>query len=209
MSRPFDIVVVASRRRKALILAHLDAVDHVVSWTPDYPMPNGYSTPIQHSGLAENIGQYRCFRGHQDALSKSTAPVSLVLEDDAAPNRPEWLSFTERASALLDEYEVVSLHSRDTKGRPFQRKDIRGIEVLVPSGKWRAPHAKIDLVWALGSLAYLIRQDARESLLKMEWDGLPIDLLIANRFKFCTLADTPFNHDRSEGSLLEPGIGNG
>jgi|FLYK01.1.fsa_nt_gi hypothetical protein len=185
----FDIVVVANYHRKPLILDHLGGIPHKVSYTPDYPLPSG-----MRKG---DLGPYRCFRGHQDALKLSRTKETLVFEDDAVPNRPDWLDVVRKSIPLLAEAEIVSLHSRDYDPVQFRK-------VLAPDGTaFLAPNSPGREVRPLGSLAYLIREDAKKRFLEMIFDGYPMDLLIANRFSFRTICHSPFNHDRSQGSLVD------
>ena len=42
-----------------------------------------------------------------------------------------------------------------------------------------------------------------ENVLSWNYVGDPIDTLLVNALNFCLLEKSPFNHDRSEGSLLD------
>ena len=177
------------------MLEWLDGVAHRVSCTPDYELPAGFTTDVR---LAEynQVGAYRCFRGHQDALGLAPDGPVLVLEDDAAPNVADWLTIAASAAASLDDLDVVSLHGRGFDPAQFERRTvIAGRDVLVPRFG-RGP------VRVFGSLAYLIRGAAARRLRAMRYDGVPVDLLLPNRFRFCLLHPSPFDHDRRHPSLV-------
>jgi hypothetical protein len=72
---------------------------------------------------------------------------------------------------------------------------VDGRDVLVPRF-WRGP------VRVFGSLAYLIREAAARRFRAMAYDGVPVDLLLPNRFKFCLVHPSPFDHDRRHPSLV-------
>jgi hypothetical protein len=190
-----SVVVVANRHRPALVLGALADIDHHVSLTPDYDLPAGFSTGI---GLASynQVGAYRCFRGHQDALALSRGDVVLVLEDDAMPNTPDWWSIVTSLAAWPSDLDIISLHGRGFDPAAFEQRGVFSERtVLVPRFS-RGP------VRVFGSLAYLIRGAAKQRLMTMRYDGLPVDLLLANRFKFCLLHPSPFAHDRRHASLV-------
>jgi hypothetical protein len=190
-----SIVVVANPHRPAVVLDALAGAEYKVNVTPDYELPAGFTTAI---GLAayNQVGAYRCFRGHQDALGLAPGDAVLVLEDDAMPNTPAWLEIADAASALLADVDVVSLHGRGLDPARFeQRAVVAGRDVLEPRF-WCGP------VRVFGSLAYLIRAGAARRFMAMHYDGLPVDLLLANRFKFCLLHPSPFDHDRRYPSLV-------
>jgi hypothetical protein len=189
------IVVVANPHRPALVLDSLDGVEHVVSSTPDYELPPDFTTDI---GLASynQVGAYRCFRGHQDALGRASGDAVLVLEDDAVPNTHDWLSIVQSAAATLRDFDVISLHGRGFDPDKFERRaTLEERDVLVPRF-WCGP------VRVFGSLAYLIREGAVRRFTNMVYDGVPVDLLLPNRFKFCLLSPSPFDHDRRYPSLV-------
>ena len=208
----FDIMVVANRHREPLAARHLKGIPHEVSWTPDYPLPSGFRCRKEYVGLVDgaggilarhHIGHNRCFRGHQDAARKAVTPIALIMEDDAVPNRPDWLDVAAAAAGLCGRFEVVSLHARGLERSCWIPITVeRAGEFLVPAGKWRAPHAQFPMAWALGSLAYFMTREAREKLLAMSYDGYPMDLLIANRFSFCAISESPFDHGAGEKSLI-------
>ncbi len=190
-----SIVIVANPHRPALVLESLDGVDYRLSCTPDYELPTDFATPF---GLAANnqTGAYRCFRGHQDALGLATGSPILVLEDDAVPNTRDWLSIVSAVSTAVTDVEIVSLHGRGFDvGRFDRRAVVAGRDVLVPRF-WCGP------VRVFGSLAYLIRGAAARRFMAMRYDGVPVDLLLPNRFKFCLVHPSPFDHDRRYPSLV-------
>lgn len=191
----FSIVVVANPHRPALVLDSLEGIGHTVSYTADYELPAEFLTEIRLAAYNQ-VGAYRCFRGHQDAIGLASGETVLVLEDDAVPNTRDWLNFVESASASLADVDIISLHGRGFDPARFERRAVvAGRDVLVPRF-WCGP------VRVFGSLAYLIRRAAVRRFLAMRYDGIPVDLLLPNRFKFCLVHPSPFDHDRSHPSLV-------
>jgi hypothetical protein len=193
-----SIVVVANRHRPAVILESLSGTPCRVSHTPDYELPAGFATGIRLAAYNQ-VGAYRCFRGHQDALGLSASEWTLVLEDDATPNVPDWRELAESALASLPaalSIDVLSLHGRGFDPSCFDaRATLAGRTLLVPRF-WCGP------VRVFGSLAYLIRQPAARRFRAMRYDGLPVDLLLPNRFRFGLLHPSPFDHDGRHASLV-------
>jgi hypothetical protein len=201
----FDIIVVASHDRQAVITDYLSAYEHKISYAPKYPFPRRYvpHPDFRSLGIKHHVGPFRCFRGHQDALKKSTENTMLVFEDDALPSVDNWHDIAERSTPLLDHYEIVSLHGRNIiVDGTF---DFDGLKFTIPGP------ASAKIKWSLGSLAYLLRKETAEKIIKMQYRGLPMDLLLASQFSFCTLSapcedgpsDSPFLHERKFGSLVE------
>ncbi len=197
ISPKITVVVVANRHRRALITESLGEVPHTLHMTTDYHLPEGFVPVAEYKGLSPNqTGPYRCFKGHQDALKQVSTPFALVLEDDAVPNRSDWVEITNKAADLLEDYELISLHSREVDHSRFNTLPFSAdLNFLVPRTQGD--------VWVLGSLAYLINMSVAKRLIDAEFDGFPTDLFICRKFKFGIVAPTPFDHDRSQGSLVE------
>ncbi len=194
MSVP-SIVVVANPHRPALVLDSLEGVGYQVHCTPDYELPAEFLTDIRLAAYNQ-VGAYRCFRGHQDAIGLASGETVLVLEDDAVPNTRDWLSVVESTSTSLTDVDIISLHGRGFDPARFERRAVvAGRDVLVPRF-WCGP-ARV-----FGSLAYLIRGAAMRRFMAMRDDGVPVDLLLPNRFKFCLVHPSPFDHDRRYPSLV-------
>lgn len=206
MTIGIEIIVVASRRRKPVVTKYLTGLPHSVSWTPDYPFPEDWKISPEYEGLnkPENvIFDYRCFRGHQDAIRQSKEEVTLIFEDDARPIRWDWISLVQGARSLSGKYEIVSLHATSFDRAHFTPVPCKGVgEFLLPKDRWKAPHAKVSMFWALRSVAYLINRAGKEKFLSQSYEGLPVDLFIANRFAFCVISESPFEHDLRYGSLI-------
>jgi hypothetical protein len=190
-----SIVVVTNPHRPALVLDSLHGIAHDVSCTPDYDLPPDFATDIQLAAYNQ-VGAYRCFRGHQDAMALASGDPILVLEDDAVPNTDRWLPIVQAAARTVPDVDVISLHGRGFDPDRFERRgQVDGRDVLVPRF-WRGP------VRVFGSLAYLIREAAARRFRAMAYDGVPVDLLLPNRFKFCLVHPSPFDHDRRHPSLV-------
>src|SRR5690606_33193218 len=97
-----------------------------------------------------------------------------------------------------------SLHARKMKGHvpidpPGARRRYECKPTTVP-----AYGRTFEGCWALGSLAYVLSPQARKKLWEMRYDGLPMDLVLVNRFKTAILDPSLFQHDRQHGSLIDP-----
>lgn len=200
-----ELVVIASYHRPALILPYLERVPHRVHWTTDYDLPPDWKiNPAYDSWLRHEkqyVGHLRCWKGHQDALAASQADAALVLEDDAVPNCEDWNLVVAAASTKLTDYEVVSVHGRAFHPDAFEHELLPIHPLKTPLNFYRPkPGAR---VWVQGTLAYFIRRDAMPKLINKEFDGYPIDIFLCNEFKFGLVDPTPFNHDRSFGSLID------
>jgi hypothetical protein len=195
-----ELVVVACRKRPAIVLPFLENVPHRVHWTTDYELPEGwtinpaYSSYLRHQ--KQYVGHLRCFRGHADALKNVKASVALVIEDDAVPNRPEWVQIVAQASSLMENYDVISLHGRSFHIEHFDVEDRQlGVQFLKPKPGGQR--------WVQGSLAYMIRADAAHKIIKHEYDGYPIDIFLCNEFEhFGLINPSPFNHGHAR-SLID------
>jgi hypothetical protein len=192
-----DIVVVTSHGRKQLITPHLKTHKHQVSYTPNYFLPENYvpDPKYSHLNVLNHLGAFRCFCGHQDAICKADCGDVLIFEDDAVPNRTDWMDIVNKCLPLLDEFEIVSLHGRETIEK--SRFEFNEMNFIVPG----PDHDPVKR--CLGSLAYLVRRGVGCCMVEMPYRGLPTDLLIATEFKFCVLENSPFDHDRRDGSLVE------
>jgi hypothetical protein len=187
------------------VLEHLAGVAHRVSCTPDYPPPARVRRhPMARCLYVVNpLGAYRCYRGHQDALALASGDAVLVLEDDAVPNRADWLDVVGAAMPLLSRFEVVSLHAREA--RAIDETIACGdhsFHTLLPTTRRRLLRS-VRMRWCQGALAYLISRSAADRLVARPWDGLPVDHCLPNEFRFCVIGASPFDHDRRQGSLLE------
>ena len=195
-----DIIVVASRRKKALVLDHLKDIPHKVSYTPDYGLPLNFQPEVV--GLVQNhVGALRCLKGHQDAIKLCDKENVLILEDDAVPNVDDWFRIVLDSIHLLDKFEIVSLH-----GRNFERSLFENYEEVRSGNHFLFIPNKTQNIQVHGSLAYLINRRNFDKVLSFDYNGTTMDYLLVNYFSFCLLERSPFNHDRSEGSLIDVGI---
>lgn len=199
-----EICIVASKRRKPLIIEYLKTDSYKISYTPDYPLPKGFKPNPVNFRSQNELGAYRCFRGHQDALRMIKGTHALIIEDDAVPNVDNWLAIAEKAVELLPDFQIVSLHGRRVERRqePIKCGDFVFNELLFIEKKFPIVSQNIQLRWSIGSLAYLIRCDAMYKFLNTEYFGMGVDLFIANHFTFCVIETSPFDHDRRMGSLV-------
>lgn len=192
-----DVVVVANHHRRPLVVDDLRLVPHRLSFTPDAELPVGFRPTYLYDDYSP-LGAYRCFLGHQLALAMASGRPLLVLEDDAVALTADWLEVVRVSLPLLARFEVVSLH-----GRAFDRTRLAPVGVLVGRRVWTPrPDPLAEVCRVLGSLAYLISEAAARRFHALRYQGLPVDLLLASRFRFALLDPSPFGHDRRQGSLI-------
>ena len=188
-----EIIVVANHKRKPLIIPFLSGKPYKIHYAEDYKLPENFKPADGMAGLVTNhTGTYRCFRGHQDALSIAEGDNILILEDDAVPNNDEWFQKVIKAIPLLDSFEVVSFHGRQ-RIQPFA--NVSGYRdylkpILFP-------------VWMVAALAYMIKKKNVPKYLEYKYNGRPWDILIYQDLSFCVLEKSIFDHNLSEGSLID------
>lgn len=190
-----EIVVVASHKRKALILPYLTDLPYKIYWDVEPELPEGFAPADNMIGIVRNqLGAYRCFRGHQEALRMSTADYVLLLEDDAIPDISDWFKEIQQAIPLLEKYSVVSFHGRQHD--PILFGEVKDWP------KYIEPNTRLP-IWMVGTLAYMMKKEFIPDFLKNEYYGKPWDLLLYQHRSFCCLKESIFIHDRSQGSLID------
>jgi len=186
----FDIVVVTSPNRKALVLSYLAGTDAIISVTPNYDLPVNFRPTV--GGLTHNhLGTYRCFQGHQNAVAQVSKDYALILEDDAVPNKAFWFDDISKSLDLLGEFEMISFHGR--------QHNLNAFDFVRPNIVKPVYHKP----WIVAALAYAVKRESYEKLLSFKYDGTPWDLVLYNNFNYCLMLESPFDHDRSEGSLVD------
>jgi hypothetical protein len=194
-----EIVVIGTKHKPILTTEYLNNIEYRVFYTTDYDLPVDFKVHQSNleykNALSHMLGAYRCFRGHQDAMVGCNNDTILVFEDDAVPNREDWHKVVNVASKLLDKYEIVSLHCRHLNKYMFEKKIIDGISFLC-----KKPNTK---VWTIGSLCYLIKKQTVNKICSYQFDGCPMDMFLNRYFSFCVVENSPFNHDRQHGSIVE------
>jgi hypothetical protein len=200
----FDIAIVANHHRKALIVDYLQDISHFVSYTSDCDLPVEWEPKPEYSHLVQHmhghIGHHRCIEGHKSALKMCNKDIILVIEDDAVPNRHDWLNIVLQSIPLVNKHELVSLHGRSANYEVFDKSNfLKDICFYTP--KNTTSHR-----YVLGSLAYLIKKKDVNKVYNHNYNGLGMDLFIANCFDFCMIDPSPFDHNRSQGSLIDIGI---
>ena len=187
-----EIIVVATKKRKALIQTYLAGLSYKMSYSEDYNLPKDFN-PSVAGATYNHLGTYRCFKGHQEALSKIEEDYALILEDDAVPNVSNWFDEIEKFVPLLQEFDIVSLHGRGYIKDLF--KPVASDQRFLQLAQNRA--------WIVAALAYLVKKESVASLLQNQYNGTPWDLILYQNYSFCVLENSIFNHDRSEGSLVD------
>jgi hypothetical protein len=197
----FDIVVVSNTHRKSLISPYLDKlnVKYETILTPDFNLPPDFKIEPQYKSLVANhLGAYRCLRGHQLAAEISKSDHTLIFEDDAVPNRPDWFEYIQQfLHHFSDEnwLECISLHGRMFDIKKFTSTKNNS-EILYPIGS----------PFIVAGLAYFVNKQGKEKIINHKYNGLPLDLFLYWKLNYILVNPSPFNHDRSEGSLIDIGV---
>jgi len=188
-----EIVAVFNHKRKPLLLPYLKDTPHKIIWAKDYELPEGFKPDDNMVGVVLNhTGAYRCFKGHQDALTLAEGDNILVLEDDAVPNDANWFQKVEDAIPLLDSFEVVSFHGRQ---RIHKFEPIPGYPEFIKPVE--------SPIWMVATLAYMVKKENVPKYLEYKYYGKPWDILMYQEHSFCVMENSIFEHDRSEGSLID------
>lgn len=201
----FDIIVVANKKRKPIIVDHLKGIDYQICYSDDPGLPENWRMNPIYKGLCvfhrQHIGQWNCLEAHKKAIGMSRKDNVLILEDDADPNTSIWLEIAKECELLLNRFQIVSLHSRepnDIWNMWKREKVIDEISVFYPKDNLTPRRA-------LGTLAYMVNKQTLPQIQSHNYNGLPIDIFYCNCFNFCFIEPTPFNHNRSQGSLIDIG----
>lgn len=211
--KDLDVMVIATHHRPSIITDYLKNIPHYIHYNPDYNWENGLPLIDDLVRMAWNpLNMYRAFRGHVDVLKMSNKEYTLVLEDDASPNRKDWFDIALCCDDILNDAEVASLHGREWSPRdPDYIKYPGSIDKIVVYKNEEFCFTKPEPMandqykrtWCLGScLAYVIKKEARSKLINYKYDGLPIDFIVPSKFDFYVLRNTPIDHDRRHGTLM-------
>lgn len=206
--------VACTRRRPALVAPYLkDKHPHVLYYGPDdtHP-PAGFRLSPQWADLQRClVGQFRAWNNQVEMAKMfldTNEPVGLFMEDDTVPIVTDWSNVCNSALELMKEFDVFDLFAdpmiSDGCSVPFtyRRSRVfcnRSIVTVVP--RWGRPL----MVW--GCQAYYMKRKVAERLVKREYDGQPIDAFLPNFGTFAFFEPSPFKHDRSQGSMIDPHVG--
>lgn len=155
---------------------------------------------------------YRVFLGHQAMMKlflETGEPIGLFFEDDAVPN----IMLT---AAIVNACAADALANGDcevfaTYGRHYDRKrfncirKVAGREILrlKPTEMSKGEFSSGGNANVLGSLAYLVTRSGAEKFSSLPWEGVPVDARMPDVTNFIFMHQTPWNHDRRQGSLVE------
>lgn len=204
------IYVLTSTRRPSLTVESLGEIPHVAYVSPDNAPADVALSPM-YSGLRA-VGHYNAFRGHQALMKRflvehPDAPVGLFFEDDASPNVSEWKEIVLAAVSqmqITSDLEVFFLYGRQFERERFDcRASVAGREVLTLKPGLGSESEYGGRHHVYGSLAYLVTRAAAQRFSEMDWEGIPVDIILPDRFNFAFLDPSPFDHDRTQGSLIE------
>lgn len=196
-----EIVILSTPKKRPLTQDYMGHHPYKIYQNPEWPVPR-YTVPSNARGLSSLVHEPRpffCFRGHQEALRSVTKDFALILEDDAVPNRPDWFEIALEACELAPRFDVISLHARHICGvkEVFTHKRMEYL-TLQPISNDQVQ----GMCWAVAALAYIIPQSYISKLVDLPYRGIPWDIEIYNH-KACITKDSPFDHDRRFGSVIE------
>lgn len=196
-----NALIISNVHREPLIAPHIEYLNPVRSLTPDYPHPQ--------------IGHCRCFHGHTNALlAYMTDDSAIVFEDDCVPDHNyDWKEVIRVAQKMVEEsgWEFACLHGRGFDYQMFNQFHAKGLD-------WLSPNTEHQ--WVLGTLVYAINRDGARKFCSVDYwaGGCNIDLFVwSKRHNYCLLDPRqfggnstiehpkPFDHNRTQGSLLENG----
>ena len=209
------VFVVGCDRRDPLVLPFLYDQTHTLHQGADIFPGEGITLEPQYENALNLVAHYRVFRIHQAICrrfleTKSESKFALILEDDAVPNLPDWPSLVNRAMLHLNGTGVLSLHGRQFRRDNFKETGKVGQFSILrlneserenPRGKHRM--GGYHHVYG-ATLAYLISQVGARIFSELPWTGRPVDVVLADDLDFLLLDPSPFNHDRRQGSLVDP-----
>lgn len=197
-----EIFILKNKRKTCLTENFLNDYKYNSYLNPDWDMPKRFKP----KGVANKLnmvkkyqlGQFRCFRGHQEIWKMAKEKHILIFEDDANPNCHNWKEIVHDSIDLLDKYDIVSLHARTPS---------IGLKIKTKVKHKNNEYITLDssdygLKWALGSLCYLINTKVVKDKTKLEYTGIPIDLYLYNNFNSLILCKSCFDHDRKHGTLI-------
>ena len=198
--------VAATKRREPLIAKHLVGHPHHLHFgsdtsvlPPDYPLPG--LPPNLKRDPRKLLGHYRAWNNHRfmaQLFLSLGADLGLFFEDDAVPNRPDWVRIVNKSVYYGDLFDVFNFHGRQMLPDQWhvmtdEHNAVSNIWVKKPATKVRC----------YGSLAYFLNRRSARALAAKDFDGTPIDVFLPNLGTFACMVPSPFDHDRSQGSLVD------
>lgn len=205
--------IMASFMRSAIVQEALTDQSHTLHIGTDYDItPDTLPLKDQYKKICPLTSHYRIFRGHQDMAKRflqTGDDIGLFFEDDADPNRPDWQRVVNGCLDALRLGQVDAdcfyLYGREFKRERFHTHQIiEGREVLKLSDFEATEDSPGGRHHVFGCLAYLLTRKGALQLSTLDWEGIPIDVVMPDRINFALLHPSPFNHNRSQGSLTYP-----
>lgn len=204
-------------KRVPLVKPFLDRhgrdVDSVTYYdNPAWELPPGTDFIKAYKGFCVLQTHYRVFLGHQAMMKlflETGEPIGLFFEDDAVPNI--MLTAAIVNACAKDALEKGDCEVFATYGRLYDRRrfdcirKVAGREVLrlKPTETKKGEFSSGGNANVLGSLAYLVTRAGAEKFANLPWEGIPVDARMPDVTKFIFLHQTPWSHDRRQGSLVE------
>jgi len=180
---------------------------------PAWPLPEGTELIPAYRKTCVVLTHYRVFKGHQEMMKlflKTGEPVGLFFEDDAVPKRGAFpAALVNRCAERMGGLDVFATYGRCYKRNRFTAtRLVAGREVLeLKPSEWAKGNvlANGGNTNVLGSLAYLVTRAGAEKFSALPWEGIPVDARMPDVLRFGVIHQTPWDHDRRQGSLVEVG----
>lgn len=215
------VIVLGCAARPGLVLPHLVAVSHTLVINPSHPLNGATMHPLYEKECPLQ-SHFNVFIGHREMarrLFKTRAPYGLLLEDDAVPNNPFWTGIVNEIGERFmgDTFDLMYLC-----GRCFNPTRVETVALVEPGDGKPIPIMRVrkdiehDLAdpqfgghnHVFGSCAALWTRQFAERVADMEWPGIPNDAFFPDcaEFGFVPHTHSPFTHDHSQGSLIDPSV---
>jgi hypothetical protein len=180
--------------------------DFNVLTNEDYLFTNDdlqYLNPERVATNANPLGAFRGFRGHQECIRRSQKAYTLILEYDAVPLSPNWLSDIKTCQHICNKFDVTFFHLRHATPTESYQDEVLDTPVVTDVADGPIIGGKI-VKKGLGALAYMISPEGKQKFLAKRFDGWAADIYLVNETRFAWLSDWyMFDHDDRQGSLTD------
>jgi hypothetical protein len=206
------VFVLGCSQRPSLLVPYLFDQTYTLVCNTDENPPEGVVMQPQYARSSPLATNWRVGVGHQkmaELFLRTNEPVGLMFEDDAVPNFAKWTSTVNLIASHIDPRrdQVLWLHGREFNRSHYSvSATFDGFDVLyLKAGCGGRESDCGGIKHVFGCLAYLMTRTAAHKMVSLPWEGLPPDVTLADRFEFAFLNPSPFDHNRSQGSLIFPG----
>ncbi len=208
-NQDFDCFIIGSHHRKSMTPDFFKgSIQFEQIMTPDVNLKNGWKPDASCAHYVRPDMElwnrvFRCSTGHRMALQQSKSQHVLIVQDDCKPNRNDWFKILIQSRKYLNEFQIVSLHSRKPNLNDFKQSqfDTKFPQLILN----RSKNQKFKHRYALGSLIYWIKRDSIQKHIDLinNFKGMPRDIQIASMGSFAFVSQSPFDHIEHNKSLID------